>query len=151
MVDLSTEIIEKQKTASNSRLYLSSILLFIHGIGLGTCYVYGSLILPYQTGDIGNITLVQLTEEDEEGSWSLSITPLGVLVGTLAGNIAGQQFGRKLVLIFSNVILIIGYIFIYFSESFSVFMIGRIVTNMGLGFGIMMPIVLLSEISTIKL
>lgn len=148
MVDVSTEMIKIQETASNSRLFFSSFILFIHGIGIGCGYVHGSLILPYQTGDKGNSTLVQLTED--EGSWSVSITPLGQLLGILVANIAGEQFGRKPVLILSDVVTIIGYIIIYFSKNFPVFMMGRVVVSLGQGFGIMMIFILISEITTIK-
>ena len=80
----------------------------------------------------------------------MSIVPLLNLFGSTLGYPAAEYFGRKPTLMATNVMQIIGFSIIYFSNNFALLMVGRSLTCFALGFGVMVPFVLISEITTIK-
>ena len=144
-------ILELQKKARPYYVIFSAVLLFLHNTGLGGCFVYGSLTLYHhrdQNSTSENRYFMYLTED--QGSNYMSIVPLLNLFGSILGYPAAEFFGRKPVLMVTNVLQIIGFLIMYFSTSFLVLMIGRSLTCFALGFGVMTPFILTSEITTIK-
>ena len=88
---------------------------------------------------------------EEQSTWFVSVTPLSMAVGALASISASEIIGRKLTILLSNLISVIGYLVINFSPSFSFLLIGRSVHCLGMGLGIMTSGVYLSEVTTVRL
>ena len=80
----------------------------------------------------------------------MSIVPLLNLFGTIHGYPAAEYFGRKPTLMATNVMKILGFTIIYFSNNFALLMLARSLTCFALGFGVIVPFVLISDITTIK-
>jgi len=147
----SGSILELQKESSSSYVYFTATLLFLHNTGLGACFVYGGLTLFYHREDTpGEEERFFMFLTEDEASNYMSIVPLLNLFGSILGYPAAEYFGRKPTLMATNVMQILGFTIIYFSNSFALLMVGRSLTCFALGFGVMVPFILISEITTIK-
>ena len=87
----------------------------------------------------------------DEGNWFVGINPLANLVGVLISIPASEKMGRKPVFVVSNILSILGYLLMYFAPSFLLLVLGGVTQCLGMGLGSMCPIMLLSEISIVKL
>ena len=141
-------IFEKQEVASQALLAVTMAILVTFTTSMGASYVYGGLTLEHHRGGEERGSFLQLTED--EGSWYMSLVPLLNMVASLAASQLGEWLGRKKVLIVSTILNIGGFVFIHFSSSFWLLALGRAVSSFGCGIGVMMPFVLISEISTIR-
>lgn len=68
----------------------------------------------------------------------------------MIGYPASEHFGRKRVFLICNLLYILGYTLILFSESFLTLIAGRSVTCLAAGLGVMLPFMMISEITTIQ-
>jgi len=73
-----------------------------------------------------------------------------LLIGSFAGSPIGDRIGRKKVLLLSNILTILSTGMMKYSTSFIFLLSGRLISGFSVGLGLLMPIILLSEISTIK-
>jgi len=141
-------ILEKQEKTKNTYLVISVLLLFCYNVMVGACYVYGGLTLEHHRGGEEQEQFLQLTED--EGSWYMSIVPILNMLGSIAAFPLGEWLGRKKVLVISTVLNIAGFVINYLSKVFWVLAFGRGLSQFGIGLGVMMPFILISEITTIK-
>jgi len=140
-------IIELQKDAISWPLYVSMIILSINSIVIGYSYYYAGITLPYhQTGTHGFIELTA-----DQCNWYLSLHPLTILIGSVLCNPLGEKLGRKRVLMAANLVNVVSFTMMYFATNFAILLAGRLISGLSIGIGILMPFVLLSEISTIEL
>jgi len=147
----SENILDLQKHSSSSDVYFAAFLLFLHNIGLGGTYVYGGLTLfDHREEEIAEEERFFMFLTEDQASDYMSIVPILSLFGMMLGNPAAEYLGRKPTLMVTNVIQILGYIIMYFSNSFALLMIGRSLTFFAFGFGVTVPFILISEITTIK-
>ena len=91
---------------------------------------------------------LHLTED--EASHYMNSLPLLNIFGTIIGYLAAEYFGWKPTLISADVILIFGSSKVYFSNNFTLLMVGRSPTCFNLNVGLMVPFVHISKITTIK-
>jgi MFS family permease len=71
--------------------------------------------------------------------------------GVLISIPSSEKIGRKKLFLVSNTISILGYVLMYFAQSFLVLVTGRTVQCIGMGLGAMTIGVFLSEVSTVKM
>jgi MFS family permease len=140
-------LLKLQEAARQGYLFLSVGLLFCYNMALGASYVCGGLTLPLH---LAPDTQGFLALSEEEGTWYMSIVPVLNMLGTLAGYPIGEWQGRKRVLQISSILNILGFAVMYLSRAFWQLSLGRAVSTFGLGLGVMMPFVLISEITTIR-
>jgi len=139
-------ILDLQRVARTWPLMLASILLFIHNTVMGLSFYYASVTLPYhQNGTHGYI---QMTESED--TTYVSLHQLSMVLGSFLQHPLGEKFGRKKVLILANVLTILSFTLMYISSSFYVLLFGRCISGMSFGIGVLLPLVLISEIATIK-
>jgi len=139
-------ILEFQKSCKTWPLYLAAFLLCIHNTVIGLSLFYASVTLPYHKDEVHGF--IKLTEEQE--STYLSMHQLLMLLGSFLGSPLGDKIGRKKVLIISNILTILSTVMMQQSTSYILLLIGRLISGFSVGLGILIPIILLSEISTIK-
>ena len=138
---------ELQNVSSSSKLVLSVSILFVAGVAMGANYVYGGLTLEAHMAD--DNTGAFSHPDQEEASWYISLVPLFQMIGIIAGYPTGEWLGRKRVLILSSVLSIIGFTVMFYSHAFWLLALGRSINSFSIGFGSMMPYILVSEITTI--
>ena len=80
----------------------------------------------------------------------MSIVPIVNVLGSIVAFPLGEWLGRKKVLMMSAALNIAGFGIIYLSKEFWVLTFGRGLSQFGIGLGVMMPFILISEITTIK-
>lgn len=78
------------------------------------------------------------------------MVPLFQMLGIVAGFPTGEWLGRKKVLLLTSVLSILGFTIMFYSHAFWLLALGRSVNSFSIGFGSMMPYILVSEITTIK-
>jgi len=140
-------IIDLQRAALSWPLYLSMSILAVNSIVIGYSYYYAGITIPYhQTGSHGYIKL-----SEDQSNWYLSLHPLTILIGSVLCNPLGEQLGRKRVLMAANLVNVLSFTLMYFAPNFGLLLTGRLISGLSIGIGILMPFVLLSEISTIRL
>ncbi|KAH1074063.1 hypothetical protein J1N35_026391 [Gossypium stocksii] len=108
-----------------------------------------NVILGYDVGVMsGEIIFVQedlrITEVQEVLVGILSIISL---LGSLAGGRTSDVMGRKWTMAFAAAVFQIGAAIMTLASSFQVLMIGRILSGIGIGFGVMIAPVCIVEIS----
>ena len=141
-------ILKKQDEASQTFLAITMSILVTFTTSMGASYVYGGLTLEHHRGGEESGRFLQLTED--EGTWYMSMVPILNMLASLAAFPLGEWLGRKKVLIMSTILNIAGFVIIHFSKAFGVLALGRGVSSFGCGIGVMMPFILISEISTIR-
>ena len=72
-------------------------------------------------------------------------------VGALASISTSEIIGRKMTILLSNLVSVLGYLIINFSASFGFLLLGRSIHCLGMGLGIMTSGVYLSEVTTVRL
>ncbi|CAB4003094.1 solute carrier family 2, facilitated glucose transporter member 1-like [Paramuricea clavata] len=91
-----------------------------------------------------------VTMTDFIWSAAVSITPIGGLIGAMVGPVLADMFGRKSTLLWNNVIVIIGCIFVFLSHtvtSTGLLIIGRFIIGINNGIDTVVVPMFLSEIS----
>ena len=66
---------------------------------------------------------------------AISIGLLGYVVGSLADSVVADRLGRRPALILSVVMVVIGSLITALSDSFTMLLIGRFISGMGIGAG----------------
>ena len=163
-----TTLKELQRVSSSSNLVLSVSILFVTGMSMGGSYVYGGLTLEAHMDDDNKTeerafikahmdnndnsgeerAFIQLSQE--EASWYISLVPLFQMLGIVAGYPTGEWLGRKKVLLLTSVLNILGFTIMFYSHAFWLLALGRSINSFSIGFGSMMPYILVSEITTIR-
>jgi len=139
-------ILELQSRARTGPLWMVTLVLFIHNAVLGLSFYYASVTLPYHaTGTHGYVRLT----EDEDTSY-VSLHQITMLIGSFLSHPLGEWLGRKKVLILSNLLTILSFVMMYLSTGFPLLLTGRLISGFSVGLGILLPLVLISEVATIK-
>jgi len=139
-------ILEFQKSSRTWPLYLAAFILCIHNTVIGLSLFYASVTLPYHKDELHGF--LKLNEEQE--STYVSLHQMTLLIGSFAGSPLGDKIGRKKVLMLSNILTILSTGMMKYSTSYIFLLIGRLISGFSVGLGLLIPIILLSEISTIK-
>ena len=108
--------------------------------GFNTAIISGALL--YITDEF-HLTLL------EQGILVSSII-LGAILGSFTGGSLADILGRKTSLFITALIFLIGTTFIYFTNEFSLIVVGRFIQGIGVGFASLLAPLYLSEISPIK-
>jgi len=150
MVGQVEDLVGLQAAASSAYVFFTAGLLMLHNLGLGGCWVFGGLTLPGHRVNVtegGNSTmeraLIFLTED--EASTYISVVPFLTILGTLAGYPATEHLGRKPVLLITNILQISGFLVIIAASSFSTLMLGRSLTCVAAGLGVMVPFMMIRD------
>ncbi len=85
-----------------------------------------------------------------ERSLVVSLALLGAFFGSLLAGPLSDGFGRKIIIIFSDLLFVAGSIIMAFSTTIIMLMVGRFVVGLGVGIASMIVPVYLSEVSPIS-
>ena len=113
----------------------------------------GGLLFGYDTavisGAIGNLTTYFNLTPIETG-WAISSALVGCLIGALFSNYLSDTFGRKITMLLTAVLFILNSIGTAFPDSFTMFVIFRIVGGIGVGIASMVVPMYIAEIAPPK-
>ena len=119
-------------------------------IVLGAAYFFAF----YDVVNIGD-ALPEIARQFDVSSttsgYAISIGLLGYVVGSLADSVVSDRLGRRLALVISVVMIVIGSLITAFSNSFEVLVLGRFVSGMGIGAEIASAAAYLNGISPTRL
>ncbi|XP_050526689.1 facilitated trehalose transporter Tret1-like isoform X3 [Daktulosphaira vitifoliae] len=106
---------------------LMSVQIFIGS----SIFIYSSIILTQLKDSSSDIKL-----NDEQASWIASIPNLMCPIGLIVSGMLTSILGRKKVLQYSYIPMIIGWLLLYFAKDFYYILIARIVLGLAYGSGI---------------
>ncbi|RYY38885.1 MAG: MFS transporter [Chitinophagaceae bacterium] len=110
----------------------------------------GGLLFGYDTavisGAIGNLTKYFSLTPAQTG-WAISSALVGCLAGALAADYTSQRFGRKWSMALASLLFLAGSIGTAFPDSFSTFVMFRIVGGIGVGIASMVVPMYIAEIA----
>lgn len=85
-----------------------------------------------------------------EREFVVSLALFGAFLGSLIAGPISDKFGRKLVIIFSDILFTVGSLVMAFTDSIKILMFGRIIVGLGIGIASMIVPIYLSEISPVS-
>jgi SP family xylose:H+ symportor-like MFS transporter len=113
----------------------------------------GGLLFGYDTavisGAIGNLTEYFKLTPVETG-WAISSALVGCLVGALLSDYFSEKFGRKATMLITAILFILNSIGTAIPDSFSMFVIFRIIGGVGVGIASMVVPMYIAEIAPPK-
>jgi len=141
-------MIQHQKTASTSKLILSSVLTMLPGITYGATLSYIAVALPFFMNPLNQSGIVL---DVEESSWFASLNNLSRMVGCILTGVLSERIGRRPTILISIIITSLGAFAMYLADSFWLLLAGSVVVGFGTGITLNPSYSLLAEISTIRL
>lgn len=113
----------------------------------------GGLLFGYDTavisGAIGNLTeYFQLTSV--ETGWAISSALVGCLIGAFFSDYLSNRFGRKITMLITAILFILNSIGTALPNSFTMFVLFRIVGGIGVGIASMVVPMYIAEIAPLK-
>ena len=113
----------------------------------------GGLLFGYDTavisGAIGNLTQYFHLSSVETG-WAISSALVGCLLGAMVSNFSSTKYGRKNTMIFAAILFILNSIGTAIPNSFTMFIIFRIIGGIGVGIASMVVPMYIAEIAPPK-
>jgi SP family xylose:H+ symportor-like MFS transporter len=110
----------------------------------------GGLLFGYDTavisGAIGNLT-VYFTLTSVQTGWAISSAIVGCILGALCSDYVSNRFGRKVTLFITAILFIVNSIGTAIPESFTIFILFRIVGGVGVGIASMVVPMYIAEIA----
>jgi SP family xylose:H+ symportor-like MFS transporter len=113
----------------------------------------GGLLFGYDTavisGAIGNLTAYFNLTPVETG-WAISSALVGCLIGALFSNYLSDKFGRKITMLLTAILFILNSIGTALPDSFTMFILFRIIGGIGVGIASMVVPMYIAEIAPPK-
>lgn len=117
-------------------------------VAVGTVYGWTTTSLSRLTSGDSDVPL-QLT--DDEGSWIVSLTVIGSMIGPFFGVCLADKFGRKRCLMLSSGFFITGWLIVLFAQSVTVLYISRLILGIGVGIAYTTNPMYVSEVADINI
>ncbi|XP_032678590.1 facilitated trehalose transporter Tret1-like isoform X2 [Odontomachus brunneus] len=112
------------------RQWLACISATLSMVAVGTVYGWTTTSLSRLTSGASDVP-VKIT--DDEGSWIVSLTVIGSMIGPFLGASLADRYGRKKCLLLASGFFIIGWTVIFFAQSVSALYISRVILGVGVG------------------
>ncbi|XP_039275785.1 facilitated trehalose transporter Tret1-like isoform X2 [Nilaparvata lugens] len=115
---------------------------FIITLGVGMTSGFSAVLLPQL---MSNETTIQITQDQSSWIASLAVPPMAV--GCILSGYLMEEFGRRLIQMFTSMLFVIAWVIVSVSTSVEVLYVGRIVS--GLSAGLLSPLCLvyIAEVS----
>lgn len=112
------------------RQWLACISATLSMVAVGSVYGWTTTSLSRLTSGDSSIPF-KLT--DDEGSWIVSLTVIGSMIGPFLGASLSDKFGRKRCLMISSGFFIVGWLIVLFAKSVDALYISRVTLGVGVG------------------
>lgn len=122
--------------------FLTSVCGFLFGYDTG--YISGALVVISDSNDLNRPNGI-LTSGNKE--FITSATSLGALLFAIVGGVLADQFGRKIVVSFGNVLFIAGALIQVFANNLWTMIAGRFVMGLGVGLASLIAPLYISEMA----
>ncbi|CAK9821297.1 Facilitated trehalose transporter Tret1 [Anthophora retusa] len=141
---------EKRNETSKTqwRQWLACISATLSMVAVGTVYGWTTTSLSRLTSGDNDMPF-KLT--DDEGSWIVSLTVIGSMIGPFLGACLADRFGRKLCLMLSSVFFIIGWLMVMFATTVTSLYIARVILGVGVGISYTTNPMYVSEVADINI
>ena len=102
--------------------------------------------------DLGSVSIRSLYKVAAQTTIIIpvSVVVLTHIVGTILSGVLSDVFGRKIILILSACVALIGWVLLFTAECFSKLMAGRLFCGLGNGLGTPVAYMLLSEVALVR-
>lgn len=117
-------------------------------VAVGTVYGWTTTSLSRLTSGASDVP-VRIT--DDEGSWIVSLTVIGSMIGPFLGASLADRYGRKKCLLLASGFFIIGWTVILFAQSVSALYISRVILGVGVGISYTTNPMYVSEVADVEI
>ncbi|XP_076756796.1 facilitated trehalose transporter Tret1 isoform X1 [Xylocopa sonorina] len=124
------EVKRRGTTRTQWRQWLACISATLSMVAVGTVYGWTTTSLSRLTSGNGDMPL-KLT--DDEGSWIVSLTVIGSMIGPFLGACFADRYGRKRCLMLSSGFFIVGWLMILLASSVTTMYVARVILGIGVG------------------
>lgn len=115
----------------------------------------GGFLFGYDTGVISGAQLYFVDDfpdiTDPQRSLIVSLALAGAAVGSLFSGTASDRWGRKKIILFSDVLFTIGALIMAFAPTIPILMLGRVIVGLGVGMAAQIVPLYLSEMAPIEI
>ncbi|HJN05117.1 MAG TPA: sugar porter family MFS transporter [Bacteroidales bacterium] len=131
-----------------------------HVYFVATIAAFGGLLFGYDTGVISGALLLIKTQFAEPGAhqmlpelqeWVVSVVLIGAMIGAIISGKLADKFGRKIIIIVTSIIFIIGSTISGLAPDVTFIIIGRIIIGLAIGVASFTVPLYISEISPKKI
>ncbi|XP_029039433.1 facilitated trehalose transporter Tret1-like isoform X1 [Osmia bicornis bicornis] len=120
----------QESSRTQWRQYLACISATMSMMAVGTVYGWTTTSLSRLTSGDSSMPL-KLT--DDEGSWIVSLTVIGSMIGPFLGASLSDRFGRKRCLMISSGFFIVGWLIVLFAKTVEALYVSRVILGVGVG------------------
>ncbi|XP_015918280.1 facilitated trehalose transporter Tret1 [Parasteatoda tepidariorum] len=128
----------------NRKVFLVASAALMNAVTVGIASTYSSAATE-------NMKNGKLNPSDVEVSWIGSILPLGAILGGLIAGYLSDRIGRKGVMLYQSLILVLGWLFIAYAPNLMFVYIGRFMTGICCGLICVVTPMYVIEISTAEM
>ncbi|XP_011153578.1 facilitated trehalose transporter Tret1 isoform X2 [Harpegnathos saltator] len=123
---------EKRRDSKRTqwRQWLACISATLSMVAVGTVYGWTTTSLSRLTSGASDVP-VRIT--DDEGSWIVSLTVIGSMIGPFLGASLADRYGRKKCLLLASGFFMIGWTVVLFAQSVPALYISRVILGVGVG------------------
>lgn len=130
--------------------WLASITATLSMTSAGTVYGWYTTCIS-RLQDEKAVDLASGRFTPEEGSWLLSLTVLGSMIGPFIGAAMADNIGRKRTLLISSLYFIIGWIIIIFGQNVPTYYVARLILGIGVGISYTTNPMYVSEVADVNI
>ncbi|XP_018396506.1 PREDICTED: facilitated trehalose transporter Tret1-like [Cyphomyrmex costatus] len=130
------------------RQWLACISATLSMVAVGTVYGWTTTSLSRLTSGASDVP-IKIT--DNQGSWIVSLTEIGSMIGSfLSANLA-NRYGPKKCLLFASSFFIVGWTIVFFAQTAVALYVSRIILGIGVSISYITNPMYVSEVADVKI
>ncbi|KAG5319189.1 TRET1 protein, partial [Pseudoatta argentina] len=130
------------------RQWLACISATLSMVAVGTVYGWTTTSLSRLTSGASDVP-IKIT--DDQGSWIVSLTVIGSMIGPFLGASLADRYGRKKCLLFSSGFFIVGWTIVFFAQTVVALYVSRIILGIGVGISYTTNPMYVSEVADVEI
>lgn len=117
-------------------------------VAVGTVYGWTTTLLSRLTSGASDVPM-KIT--DDEGSWIVSLTVIGSMIGPFLGASLADRYGRKRCLLLASSFFIVGWIIVFFAQTVAALYVSRVILGIGVGIAYTTNPMYVSEVADVEI
>ncbi|XP_018349128.1 PREDICTED: facilitated trehalose transporter Tret1-like isoform X2 [Trachymyrmex septentrionalis] len=130
------------------RQWLACISATLSMVAVGTVYGWTTTSLSRLTSDASDVP-IKIT--DDQGSWIVSLTVIGSMIGPFLGASLADRYGRKKCLLFASGFFIVGWTIVFFAQTVVALYVSRMILGIGVGISYTTNPMYVSEVADVEI
>ncbi|XP_018396522.1 PREDICTED: facilitated trehalose transporter Tret1-like isoform X1 [Cyphomyrmex costatus] len=138
----------KKPERTQWRQWLACISATLSMVAVGTVYGWTTTSLSRLTSGASDVP-IKIT--DNQGSWIVSLTVIGSMIGPFLGASLADRYGRKRCLLLASGFFIVGWAIVFFVKTVVALYISRVILGIGVGISYTTNPMYVSEVADVEI